>query len=420
MRVPELYITQLPLISPVPDGSKGIGQYGIKLSSFCGPLFVPEDGDSSRIPVLRFAFTMDELHVNLPILRDRSRVSIPYSVDPEGDYVSFPWSTDMANIFGDLGDHYGSPIVDSLAIGRFDRELRTISFLFDKKKIPLIVSARTCDFEPRPRPAPHPIEWLEGAAKIAKTPLTIRGVYCSKIKGIFSVFGINEYPVSLSFSPNGFTIGYRASASKAVPVSIDGSIVEFDSTDENYQIFLNYFKFKKWPNHLITYLQSIDQIQLFIGWNTYVFSKCSDPSQSLEEDWIEIESPTTSTTVVPRAITAPQRHVDVCRAPRGKFCSNSLTDLSLVFPDTPKWDGSVHLQFKTGIFQWFTAPYNYVLTYKYSGTNVALDGKAPGISALSSALGNSNGLDYVHCVHDCRTNKITLTLGDRIVSFLEC
>ena len=63
---------------------RGIGRFGVRLSSFCGPLILITGASHSNAPIIRFGFTMGSLQLSLPFSPTVDVVSSEFLVNDDG------------------------------------------------------------------------------------------------------------------------------------------------------------------------------------------------------------------------------------------------------------------------------------------------------------------------------------------------
>lgn len=68
---------------------RGIGKYGVRLSSFCGPLVLTGTSTETGSAIVRVAFTMRSVHISVPIVPQTKPFSSDFLVNEDG-MVSMP------------------------------------------------------------------------------------------------------------------------------------------------------------------------------------------------------------------------------------------------------------------------------------------------------------------------------------------
>ena len=64
---------------------RGVGLYGLKLSSFCGPIFQRYPGSASpTIPIIKFSFLLREVQISSPLQDGGSTVDLGFRLSSDG------------------------------------------------------------------------------------------------------------------------------------------------------------------------------------------------------------------------------------------------------------------------------------------------------------------------------------------------
>ena len=234
--------------------------------------------------------------------------------------------------------------------------------------------------------------------------------YSGMIKGtIFS------YPLQIIVEDSILKFRYRNSGNLEVPYEWDGDdIMEYDQTNPSYEKFLSDWKFKNWPNHLLTFEDSSQSLRLRIGWNEYVLKQ--DTISSSPPNLRHPPSP------LPSSDIENQSNEGKCDCfPSKKFCSKNkkLAYLELI----QGGDCQLLISYRKA----YTLPWTGTtirIPFRYASNGVAIRFDInPELSELHQLLTEDPILDYSHCALVTR-DRIELTMyggtGRFLLTFESC